>query len=167
MMRNTRNCILTATAFFAMNTPALAETAYPAKPIRMVVPFSPGGTSDTLARILGQKITETRDQQVVVDSRPAVTTATTALILPHILSLRRPAMGQVTIYLDANSEARLRKAAAKAGVPLSRWVSKLVQEKTRTDWPESVRRLAGAWRKDTRIAALGKTRGKDIPRESL
>lgn len=76
-------------------------------------------------------------------------------------------MGQVTIYLDANSEARLRKAAAKAGVPLSRWVSKLVQEKTRTDWPESVRRLAGAWRKDTRIAAPGKMRGKDIPRESL
>ena len=76
-------------------------------------------------------------------------------------------MGQVTIYLDDNSEARLRKAAAKAGVPLSRWVSKLVQEKTRTDWPESVRRLAGAWRKDTRIAAPRKTRGKDIPRESL
>jgi tripartite-type tricarboxylate transporter receptor subunit TctC len=37
------------------------------KPIRMVVPFSPGGTSDTLARILGQKFTEAWGQQVVVD----------------------------------------------------------------------------------------------------
>jgi tripartite-type tricarboxylate transporter receptor subunit TctC len=36
----------------------------------MVVPFSPGGTSDTLARILGQKMTEAWGQQVVVDGRP-------------------------------------------------------------------------------------------------
>jgi len=36
----------------------------------MAVSFSPGGTSDTLARILGQKITEAWGQQVVVDSRP-------------------------------------------------------------------------------------------------
>ena len=49
---------------------ALAQTDFPVKPIRMVVPFSPGGTSDTLARILGQKITEAWGQQVVVDSRP-------------------------------------------------------------------------------------------------
>ena len=70
MMRNTRSCILIATVFLAMNAPTLAQTAYPAKPIRMVVPFSPGGTSDTLARILGQKITEAWGQQMVVDSRP-------------------------------------------------------------------------------------------------
>ena len=66
MMRNIPNCILTATAIFAMNAPALAQTAYPAKPIRMVVPFSHGGASDTLVRILGQKFTEAWGQQVVV-----------------------------------------------------------------------------------------------------
>lgn len=43
---------------------------YPVKPIRMIVPFSPGGTSDTLARILGQKMTEQWNQQIVVDFRP-------------------------------------------------------------------------------------------------
>ena len=68
MKRNIRSCILIATAFFATNAPALAHAAYPAKSIRMLVPFSPGGTSDTLARILGQKITEAWGQQVVVDS---------------------------------------------------------------------------------------------------
>ena len=63
--------ILTASAFLALlNASALAQTAYPIKPIRMIVPFSPGGTSDTLARILGQKMTEAWGQQVVVDSRP-------------------------------------------------------------------------------------------------
>ena len=47
-----------------------AQTAFPDKPVRMIVPFSPGGTSDTLARILGQKLNESWGQQIVVDSRP-------------------------------------------------------------------------------------------------
>ena len=47
-----------------------ADDDYPFKPIRMIVPFSPGGTSDTLARILGQKMTEQWGQQIVVDFRP-------------------------------------------------------------------------------------------------
>ena len=42
-------------AMIALAAPVCAQTAYPDKPIRMIVPFSPGGTSDTLARILGQK----------------------------------------------------------------------------------------------------------------
>lgn len=54
-------------------------------------------------------------------------------------------MGQVTIYLDDESERRLKAAAASAGIPVSRWVSGLIQDKTRTQWPDSVRRLAGHW----------------------
>lgn len=49
---------------------AVAAQAYPVKPIRMIVPWSPGGTSDTIARILGQKMTEQWGQQVVIDTRP-------------------------------------------------------------------------------------------------
>ncbi len=49
---------------------ARAAENYPSKPIRMIVPYSPGGTSDTLARILGQKITEQWGQPIVVDFRP-------------------------------------------------------------------------------------------------
>lgn len=49
--------------------PAPAQD-YPARPVRMVVPFPPGAASDFLARVLGQKLGETWGQQVVVDNRP-------------------------------------------------------------------------------------------------
>lgn len=47
----------------------LAQQGYPVKPIRMVVPQPAGGTSDILARIAGQKITEATGQQVVAENR--------------------------------------------------------------------------------------------------
>ena len=48
---------------------ATAQT-YPSRTIRLVVPFSPGGASDTAARIIGQKLSERWGQQVVVENRP-------------------------------------------------------------------------------------------------
>ncbi len=53
-------------------TTAWAQTAanWPAKVVRVVVPFPAGGTSDILARLIGQKLTEAWGQQIVVESRP-------------------------------------------------------------------------------------------------
>ena len=48
---------------------AFAE-GYPSKPIRIIVPYPPGGFNDTLARTLGQKLTESWHQPVMVDNRP-------------------------------------------------------------------------------------------------
>ncbi|HSF21282.1 MAG TPA: tripartite tricarboxylate transporter substrate binding protein [Burkholderiales bacterium] len=48
----------------------LAAQTYPARPVRMVVPFPAGAASDFLARVLGQKLTDEWRQQIVVDNRP-------------------------------------------------------------------------------------------------
>lgn len=61
-----------AFAFTSIAGDALAQGAkdYPNKAIRIIVPFAPGGSSDILARSIGQKLTEMWKQPVVVDNRP-------------------------------------------------------------------------------------------------
>jgi tripartite-type tricarboxylate transporter receptor subunit TctC len=64
-------CALTATlAAF----PAVAQ-GYPAKPIRLIVPYPPGGPTDLVGRAIGQKITEAWGQQVVVENRAGAASA--------------------------------------------------------------------------------------------
>lgn len=58
---------LAATLFGAL--PAQAQDAWPSKPIKIVVPFAAGGTSDALARLLGQKLQEVLKQTVIVENK--------------------------------------------------------------------------------------------------
>jgi len=68
----TRLAVLTVTFFPALFTAVqavAAEDAYPTRTIRWIVPYPPGGTTDILARIMAQRLSERTGQQVVIDNR--------------------------------------------------------------------------------------------------
>ena len=66
-MNNRRKLLVIVWAALTVTTAAAAE--YPTKPIRLIVPFTPGGPSDILGRALGQSLAERLGQQVVIDNR--------------------------------------------------------------------------------------------------
>ncbi len=68
---NKRFWLLTAAAMTvaAWTTPTLAQD-WPTRPVRIIAPFAPGGSADTLGRVVAQKLSETLGQQVVVENKP-------------------------------------------------------------------------------------------------
>lgn len=66
---------LLATAFavaacaFMLGSPAAPAQSYPIRPVRMIIPFPPGGGADSMGRIIGQKLSEIWGQQVIIDNR--------------------------------------------------------------------------------------------------
>jgi len=76
-------------------------------------------------------------------------------------------MGQVTIYLEDEIEKKMSAAAKSERVSKSKWVASLIKAKVASEWPESIDRLAGAW-KDLSSAEEGRANlGQDVEREAF
>jgi tripartite-type tricarboxylate transporter receptor subunit TctC len=58
-----------AALVLAAPAPAIAQGAYPTKPVRLIVAFPPGGSTDIIARLVGHKLSERLGQQVIIDNR--------------------------------------------------------------------------------------------------
>ena len=61
--------ILAACAFICMNAPVHAQPNYPAKPVTLLIPFSPGTGNDLVGRIVGNKLSDYFGQRVVAENR--------------------------------------------------------------------------------------------------
>ena len=66
-----RACLLAALLLLAFGTaPGWTQEAYPTKPIKIIVPYAPGGATDIVARILGEQLRQILGQSVVVENKP-------------------------------------------------------------------------------------------------
>lgn len=75
--------VLIFTSALMLGSAAIAADNYPSRPIRMITPAAPGGTTDFLARLIGTKLSEVLKQQVVVDNRASASGVVAADITAH------------------------------------------------------------------------------------
>ena len=97
-VRSCAGAVAVCAALFALSFGSACAQPYPARPIRMLVPFSPGGASDTAARVVARHMAPRLGQQIVVDNHPgAGGTIGTAI------AARAPADGY-TVLMGSNTE---------------------------------------------------------------
>ncbi len=114
-------CAMIAAAVTLPATTVQAATAYPTKPIRIVVAYTPAGTTDILARAVGQKMTEAWGQSVIVDNRPGangnIGTELTANASPDGYTIT---MGTAATHgINNTLYPKLKWDAVKSFVPIS------------------------------------------------
>src|SRR5262245_3209981 len=93
--------LLNAVSFLCASNAAIAQE-YPQKAIRFIVPFPPGGATDALARVLGERMADTWKQQVVIDNRAGAGGNIAAEI-----AARAPADGHTIIIVGLSHAANL------------------------------------------------------------
>ena len=74
MSQGTRRALLLTGAALALPWTARAQTAWPTRPVRLIVPFPPGGTTDHVSRLVAQELAKGIGQSVVIDNKPGAGT---------------------------------------------------------------------------------------------
>jgi tripartite-type tricarboxylate transporter receptor subunit TctC len=80
----------------ALNGTASAQAIYPSKPVRLIVPYAPGGGTSVVSRLLGQKLSELWKYQVIVDNRPGGNT-----IIGSELMVKSPPDGYTLLFVTS------------------------------------------------------------------
>jgi len=90
--------------------------AFPSKPVRLIVPYAPGGVADLMSRILAQRLAVLYNQQVVVDNR-----AGSAGHIGAELLLKAPADGYTIMFATTTHNAAYAMYYARAVIRLQGW----------------------------------------------
>ncbi len=75
-------------------------------------------------------------------------------------------MSKVTIYLDAETEAKARDAAKARRISLSRWIAGVIGKEVAEEWPASVRNLAGASADFPDLHEIRESLCEDVPQQT-
>jgi tripartite-type tricarboxylate transporter receptor subunit TctC len=86
-------CFTSVLCVLGLPMHAAAQSAYPMKPVRMIAPFPPGGTTDVLGRIIAQKLGEALGRPVVVENRPGASGN-----IGHDVAAKAPADGYTLLF---------------------------------------------------------------------
>ena len=95
-VRNWRLPMLAVFAVALLPAPGAIAQTYPVRPVRMIVPFAPGGNTDIIARIVAPKMGENLGQQIVIDNRGGA-----GSVIGTELAARAPADGYVLLMVSA------------------------------------------------------------------
>lgn len=76
-------------------------------------------------------------------------------------------MKQLLLEIDETTEAKINAAAKTAGLSAQQWLRQIIEEKTATSWPNSIKTLAGSWQDAPFAEELRTAEGRDIARENF
>ena len=141
---------MAAALLLAAITPAAAQSAYPARPIRLIVGYAAGGGSDLIARVVGAKLSEILHQSVIVENRPGASARLAAEYVTH-----QPADGYTllvspigAISIAAAVLPNLKYSPTKSFVPLAMICDIPLFMVVRADNPAKTLKEFIAWMKE-------------------